>query len=143
MKAVTYSLHRRFVGLVDFISFCYRLLCSVRTGCANSRVGLHFIGKARRLLLVHYRKDYVRRQLSERQGACRQCGICCNLLFTCPMLTNEGRCLAYGTCRPQACKVFPVDQRDVEEVRLAGGQCGYCFKEQEQEQEQRQELGGG
>ncbi len=131
MKAIAYGLQRRFVGLVDFISFCYHLLCSVRTGCANSRVGLHFIGKTRRLLIVHCRKKYVRHQLSERQGACRQCGTCCNLLFTCPMLTNEGRCLAYGTCRPQACKVFPIDQRDVEEVRLAGGQCGYRFKERQ------------
>ncbi|HFQ80920.1 MAG TPA: hypothetical protein ENK33_06050 [Desulfobacterales bacterium] len=101
----------------------------MRRGCANSRFGLHLIGKVRRLLLVHYRKDYVRQQLAARQGNCRQCGTCCNLLFTCPMLTNEGRCLAYGTCRPQACKVFPIDQRDVEEARLAGGQCGYRFNE--------------
>ncbi len=130
MKVVAQSrLHRRFVSIKDFISFCYHLSRSVRTGCTNSRFGLHLVGKVRRLLLVHYRKDYVRRQLSERQGACRQCGICCNLLFTCPMLTNEGRCLAYGTCRPQVCKVFPIDQRDVEEARLAGGQCGYRFNE--------------
>lgn len=132
MKVVAQSrLHRRFLSLKDFILFCYRMLRSVRTGCANSRFGLHLIGKVRRLLLVHYRKDYVRRQLSERQGGCRQCGTCCNLLFTCPMLTKEGRCLAYGACRPQACKVFPIDQRDVEEARLAGGQCGYRFNEQE------------
>ncbi len=130
MKVVAQSrLHRRFVSIKDFISFCYHLSRSVRTGCTNSRFGLHLVGKVRRLLLVHYRKDYVRRQLSERQGACRQCGTCCNLLFTCPMLTNEGRCLAYGACRPQACKVFPIDQRDVEEARLAGGQCGYRFNE--------------
>ncbi len=124
---MAYRLHRHFVGLVDFISLCYRLLFSVRRGCANSRFGLHLIGKVRRLLLVHYRKDYVRHQLSARQGACRQCGTCCNLLFTCPMLTNKGRCLAYGTCRPQVCKIFPIDQRDVVEVQLAGGQCGYRF----------------
>ncbi len=132
MKVIAQSrLHRRFISLKDFISFCYCLLRSLRTGCANSRFGLHFVGKIRRLLLVHYRKDYVRQQLAERQGACRQCGTCCNLLFTCPMLTNEGRCLAYGTCRPQACKVFPIDQRDVDEARLAGGQCGYSFSRQE------------
>ena len=44
-----------------------------------------------------------------------------NLLFTCPMLTKQGRCLGYGTCRPQACKVFPIDQRDVDEMKRCGG----------------------
>ncbi len=122
-------LHRRFVSFKDFISFCFRLLRSARTGCADSRFGLHLTGKIRRLWLVHYRKDYVSRQLESRRGGCRQCGTCCNLLFTCPMLTREGRCSAYGVCRPQACKVFPIDQRDVEEARLAGGQCGYRFNE--------------
>jgi uncharacterized protein YdhG (YjbR/CyaY superfamily) len=49
------------------------------------------------------------------------------LLFTCPMLTKQGRCLVYGACRPQACKVFPIDQRDIDEVKLCGAQCGYRF----------------
>ncbi len=129
MKTTAQSLHRRVVRIVDFTSFCYRLLFSIRESFANSRFGLHFIGKARRLWLVHYRKNYVRNQLVSRQGKCQQCGTCCNLLFTCPMLTNEGSCLAYGTCRPQACKVFPIDQRDIDEARLAGGKCGYRFAE--------------
>jgi hypothetical protein len=85
------------------------------------------IGKLRRFWLVHFRRRYVRNQLATRQGACLRCGACCNLLITCPMLTKNEHCLVYGTCRPQACKVFPIDQRDVKDVRTCGAQCGYYF----------------
>jgi hypothetical protein len=43
-------------------------------------------------------------------------------------LTKNGRCLIYGSCRPGACKVFPIDQRDIDEVRICGGKCGYAFR---------------
>ncbi|MBU4317181.1 MAG: hypothetical protein KKF30_07905 [Proteobacteria bacterium] len=89
---------------------------------------LHANAKARRFLLVHFRKNYVQDQLLVRGGDCRQCGVCCNLLLTCPTLTKQGRCLVYNTCRPQACKVFPIDQRDIDEVTLNGGHCGYRFE---------------
>lgn len=94
----------------------------------DSRVFLHGRGKIRRFLLVHFRKQYVQTQLLMRRGECRQCGSCCNLLFTCPALTKHGKCLVYGVCRPGACKVFPIDQRDIEEVRLCGSRCGYRFE---------------
>jgi hypothetical protein len=93
----------------------------------ESRFVAHLAGKCRRLYLVHFRKYYVRRQLSRRAGECRQCGTCCALLFTCPMLTRKGLCLVYGRCRPQACRVFPIDEQDLEEVALCGGRCGYRF----------------
>ena len=93
----------------------------------DSRFLYHCIGKVRRFLLVHFRQDYVRQQLTIRTGSCRQCGTCCNLLFTCPVLTKGGRCLDYGTCRPGACKVFPIDKRDIAEVELCGHHCGYSF----------------
>ncbi len=103
--------------------FCLIILQARR----DSRFLLHCIGKVRRFLLVHFRQDYVQHQLKSRGGTCRQCGTCCNLLFTCPMLTKDGRCFAYGTCRPEACKVFPIDQRDIAEVKLCGHHCGYRF----------------
>ncbi len=93
----------------------------------DSRFLHHCIGKVRRFLLVHFRQDYVQQQLTVRAGSCRQCGTCCNLLFTCPMLTKGGRCSAYGICRPGACKVFPIDERDIAEVELCGHHCGYNF----------------
>ncbi len=85
------------------------------------------IGKIRRFWLTHFRKRYVDYQLTFRKGACQRCGSCCNLLFSCPMLTNRDHCLIYGICRPQSCLAFPIDQRDIDDVRARGGHCGYYF----------------
>ncbi|HKK01697.1 MAG TPA: hypothetical protein VJ955_05975 [Desulfuromonadales bacterium] len=93
----------------------------------HSRFLVHATGKIRRFMLVHFRKKYVDRQLILREGDCRQCGTCCDLLFTCPMLSTEGRCFVYGSCRPQACKAFPIDQRDITEAGFCGAQCGFRF----------------
>ena len=97
----------------------------------NLRFVLHSKGKIRRFLLVHFQKAYVEKQLSIRHGTCHQCGSCCELLFTCPLLTTQGHCLVYGSCRPQSCKVFPIDQRDINEVNRCGAQCGYSFDQPE------------
>jgi hypothetical protein len=93
----------------------------------ESRFLYHTIGKLRRFRLVHFQKAYVLEQQAARQGACRRCGTCCSLLFTCPRLTKGSKCLAYGTCRPEVCKFFPIDQRDIREVELCGGECGFSF----------------
>jgi hypothetical protein len=85
-------------------------------------------GKARRFYLVHFRKDYVQRKLLLRRGKCQQCGCCCSLLFTCLMLTQEGLCRVYERNRWLACKVFPIDERDIADVALQGGKCGYYFE---------------
>ncbi|OQY12547.1 MAG: hypothetical protein B6I31_03005 [Desulfobacteraceae bacterium 4572_19] len=108
-------------------TFFHRCFFTLVQTLKNSNFKLHIIGKSRRLWLVHFQKEYVENQLSVRQGTCRQCATCCNLLFACPMLTKESLCLVYGICRPQACKVFPIDQRDIDEVALCGGQCAYSF----------------
>ena len=104
-----------------------RPIAAIWRDLQNSRFVVHAAGKFRRLWLVHFQKDYVQHQLVSREGGCRQCGVCCNLLFTCPMLTRQRKCHIYGRCRPQVCKVFPIDQRDIEEVKLCGGRCGHRF----------------
>ncbi|MFZ5426787.1 MAG: hypothetical protein ACOZEN_07415 [Thermodesulfobacteriota bacterium] len=86
-----------------------------------------FTGVVRRLYEVHFRKEYVRRQLESRRGECRQCGTCCRFLFRCPMLTPAGRCLVYGKARPLACRMFPIDGKDIGDVAAKGGACGYRF----------------
>ncbi len=86
-----------------------------------------FTGKVRRLFAVHFRKEYVARQLSAREGECHQCGTCCNFSFACPMLTRRKLCLVYGLCRPLSCRLFPLDQKDIDDVTLCGGTCGYRF----------------
>jgi hypothetical protein len=127
MHLISPSMHRWFDKIAGLTTFFYRLIFTITQAFQDSRFVLHTSGKLRRFGLVHFRKGYVQRQLSVRQGACRQCGTCCSLLFTCPMLTKQERCLVYGTCRPQACKFFPIGLRDIDEVKLYGGQCGYHF----------------
>ena len=128
MKSISQGLHRRFEGNSTVSAFFNHLIAAVAHAVTHFRFLLHIIGKARRFWLVHFKTQYVQKQLLIRQGDCRQCGFCCNLLFTCPMLTIPGRCLVYGSCRPAACKVFPIDQRDIYEVSLCGGHCGYYFE---------------
>ena len=86
-----------------------------------------FIGKIRRLVAVHRRTSYLARQLRSRQGDCRQCGTCCNFSLACPMLTKDKLCLGYDRFRPKACRVFPIDQKDIDDVAACGGLCGYWF----------------
>ena len=114
-----------FTELTDFvrqgISFFKRAI-------HESRSVAHLIGKFRRWYLIHFRKEYVLRQALLREGTCHQCGTCCGLLYICPMLTKRRRCLIYNTCRPSVCKLFPVDQRDIDEIELCGAACGYWFR---------------
>jgi hypothetical protein len=43
-------------------------------------------------------------------------------------LTQEQLCRIYKKYRSEICKVFPIDQRDIAEVALCGGTCGYRFE---------------
>lgn len=88
-------------------------------------------GKIRRFLLPKFRPGYVRKQLLLRQGDCLQCGKCCKFLYHCPFLRQRGEeiyCLVYNVCRPQQCRIFPIDERDLLEVN---GPCGYYFPNQD------------
>jgi hypothetical protein len=105
---------------VDYIR---RTIQAIKESC----VVIHFMGKLRRLYLIHCRRGYVKEQLALRKGKCHQCGRCCFFLFPCPMLTQQRLCRIYGKCRSKVCKVFPIDQRDIAEVALCGGTCGYRF----------------
>lgn len=128
IQPINQGVHRLLDQASELTDFLQGLVVKVSRMFDDSRFALHMRGKFRRFCLVHFQKGYVQRQLSTRQGECRQCGTCCNLLLTCPMLTKEGRCLAYGTCRPQSCKVFPIDPRDIDEVKQCGGRCGFRFE---------------
>ena len=97
----------------------------------KNRFHILIIGKTRRLWPVHSKKDYVRSQQRLRRGECRQCAQCCSLAFRCPLLTRENLCLTYMKGRPDACKHFAIDQRDIDDVAVTGGQCGYWFEEGE------------
>jgi len=129
MHTISHSVERRPRRIVKVIDVSWQLFTTVIQTFKTTRFWLHATGKTRRFFIVHARKGYVERQLSLREGGCRQCGTCCNLLFTCPSLTQSGECTVYGICRPQACKVFPIDQRDIDEIKACGSECGYRFNE--------------
>ena len=88
----------------------------------------HLAGKLRRFYLLRFRMGYVKKQLTSRKGECHQCGRCCAFVFTCPMLTRQRLCRIYRKYRPQVCRLFPLDQRDIAEVAIFGNICGYRFE---------------
>ncbi len=86
-------------------------------------------GKLRRFLRTNLRKQEVIDALALRRGECNRCGACCEILYKCPFVKKQ----ADGTAlcgiyedRPNACRYFPIDQRDLLEVR---GTCSYYFIE--------------
>ncbi|MBS3732343.1 MAG: YkgJ family cysteine cluster protein [Desulfobacterales bacterium] len=87
-------------------------------------------GKLRRLCLTTLAGRRARQRTSRRTGECKQCGTCCKFVFRCPLLDENGLCKIYHSrLRPEVCRRFPIDRRDVEEVRLSSGRtCGYGFE---------------
>jgi len=90
------------------------------------------VGKLRRFALTTIKEDYIARMRQLRQGDCLRCGICCKLLFECPFLEErpdgKSRCRIHAR-RPDNCKFFPIDERDLQERDSVDGRlpCGYRF----------------
>jgi hypothetical protein len=86
-------------------------------------------GKLRRFVSANFRKDEVIASLALRQGECNRCGACCEILFKCPFLKKHRdgttTCGIYED-RPNQCRLFPIEKRDLEEVR---GSCSFYFIE--------------
>lgn len=86
-------------------------------------------GKLRRFMSANFRKQEVRESLSLRRGDCNRCGACCEILFKCPFLRKHTdgttTCGIYED-RPNQCRLFPIEKRDLEEVR---GTCSFVFIE--------------
>ncbi|MBV9209474.1 MAG: YkgJ family cysteine cluster protein [Acidobacteria bacterium] len=86
-------------------------------------------GKLRRFVSANFRKEDVIASLSLRRGECNRCGACCEILFKCPFLKKHGdgttTCGIYED-RPNQCRLFPIERRDLEEVR---GTCSFYFIE--------------
>ena len=86
-------------------------------------------GKVRRFVIANFRKKEVIEALSLRRGDCNRCGACCELLFKCPFLKKQddgtSLCGIYED-RPNQCRMFPINKRDIEEVR---GTCSFYFIE--------------
>jgi Putative zinc- or iron-chelating domain len=86
-------------------------------------------GKLRRFMSANFRKQEVVESLSLRRGECNRCGACCEILFKCPFLKKHmdgtTTCGIYED-RPNQCRLFPIEKRDLEEVR---GTCSFFFIE--------------
>jgi hypothetical protein len=86
-------------------------------------------GKLRRFVSANFRKQDVVAALALRRGECNRCGACCEILFKCPFLKKHDdgttMCGIYED-RPNQCRLFPIEQRDLEEVR---GVCSFYFIE--------------
>ena len=86
-------------------------------------------GKLRRLVNAKFRKQEVIEALALRRGECNRCGACCEILFKCPFLKKHtdgtSTCGIYED-RPNVCRLFPIDKRDLQEVR---GSCSFYFIE--------------
>ena len=86
-------------------------------------------GKLRRFVSANFRKDEVIASLALRRGECNRCGACCEILFKCPFLKkhNDGTttCGIYED-RPNQCRLFPIEKRDLQEVRVS---CSFYFIE--------------
>lgn len=86
-------------------------------------------GKLRRFVKANFKKREIIAELSLRRGECNRCGACCELVFKCPFLKKQAD--GSSTCgiyenRPNQCRLFPTEQRDIAEVR---GSCSYYFIE--------------
>jgi len=86
-------------------------------------------GKVRRFVNTNFRKEETIAALALRRGECNRCGACCELVFKCPFLKKNtdgtSLCGIYEN-RPNSCRLFPIEQRDIQELR---GSCSYYFIE--------------
>ena len=61
-----------------------------------------------------------------RAGACKRCGNCCKLPYTCPFLRynakGESYCKAYKL-RPLSCKKYPRTKHEL----ITADTCGFSF----------------
>lgn len=89
-------------------------------------------GKLRRFVNIRFRKDEVTASLAHRDGECTRCGACCEILFKCPFLKKHPdgmtSCGIYED-RPNQCRLFPIDNRDIEELGERRKDCGFYFIE--------------
>jgi hypothetical protein len=95
-------------------------------------------GKIRRQYLIIFRPNYVNTMRLQRVGACRGCGTCCQLGWRCYSYKPQNEqcsdnCSNYSR-RFSSCRLFPIDQRDIQDRNLLAPQtpCGFSFVPAEQ-----------
>jgi hypothetical protein len=88
-------------------------------------------GKLRRFYLGLFDRRYVRERRAQRVGECTRCGACCQLVFRCQLLRDNGDVTEcrFHHYRPLNCRLFPVDERDLADRDLVAPDtpCGFRF----------------
>ena len=82
-------------------------------------------GKMRRFLKCKF--PFLNGHEPRRFGSCNRCGACCKIVYRCPFLTEENGmygCAIYER-RPDQCRRFPVETRDIAELDSG---CTYYFQ---------------
>ncbi len=94
----------------------------------RSRLG-NVWGQQRRFLIGLFGSDYIQRQAARRRGECNRCGLCCQLVFKCPSLRYENGLASCGRyhSRPSNCRIFPISEADLEDVRRLAPEAGCSF----------------
>jgi len=71
----------------------------------------------RRVGLIIFKPMYIKKQLKNRRGSCKDCKPSCCFITRpfCPFLKKNGLCKIYN--RFILCYIFPIDEKDIE---LAG-----------------------
>jgi len=92
----------------------------------------HRVGKLRRFFSFVLAYPLVKKKLARRKGHCTRCGACCRLPEKCMFLVMENgkaRCRVYRF-RPPNCRIFPIDERDLEDRNRVEPRrpCGYYFE---------------
>lgn len=92
-----------------------------------------FWGRPRRLFNNVFRPGYVARKRRQRRGACRQCGMCCQMGNRCRFLQYEtglALCSVYNRRLSPNCHRFPIDERDIADRDLIQPEvpCGFKFE---------------
>jgi hypothetical protein len=98
----------------------------------------HSFGAIRRYILSKVLPDKILyRWQPYKRGACNRCGLCCKIIFRCPLYADNGEttaCTVYTHPKhfPPACVVFPIDPWDLAEVQreIAPAPCPFYFEGQ-------------
>jgi hypothetical protein len=94
----------------------------------------HFRIKLNNAWRSYFHPAYVKRHEAWRQGECAHCGACCEILWRCPFLRDDGKgnshCSIHKS-RPLPCRTFPIDPKTVSLIsvdRPADRGCSYRFQ---------------
>jgi hypothetical protein len=83
----------------------------------------------RRRYIFHFKKRKFYENLKKRKGKCKKCGACCNLTRSFCLFLENNKCNLYKSKIPFMCKIYPIDQKEIDSYGLTDI-CGYYWEEE-------------